>query len=143
MPEPRIAMCLFCDDIRAEVGNKISLMGIYGGDLIINTAPQPTPISHFGVVIYVITDVDDVPGKISVTVHMPPDHLEIVKLDMSDMPALQNPDGAIKAQFRAFLPLPPFTIGTEGFVEVIADVDGKAIRAGRLRVRFAPPGESQ
>jgi hypothetical protein len=143
MPEPRIAMCLFCDDIRAEVGNKISLMGIYGGDLIINTAPQPTLITHFGTVIYVITDVNDVPKKISVTVHIPPDRMEIANLDMGEMPKLQNPDEALKAQFRAFLPLPPFTIATEGFVEVIADIDGKAIRAGRLRVRFAPPDESR
>jgi hypothetical protein len=143
MAEPRVAMCLFCDDIRAEVGNKISLMGIYGGDLIINTAPQPTLITHFGVVIYVISDVSDVPRKISVTVHVPPDRVEIAKLDMGDMPALQNPDGAIKAQFRSFLSLPPFTVATEGFVEVIADVDGKPIRAGRLRLQFAPPDESR
>src|ERR1700743_2371862 len=33
----------FCDDIRAEVGNKTSLMGIYGGDMMVPSFPAIVP----------------------------------------------------------------------------------------------------
>jgi hypothetical protein len=33
---------IFCDDIREEVGGKRSLMGIYGGDMVIGEGPPAT-----------------------------------------------------------------------------------------------------
>ena len=33
-------MTIFCDDIREELSGKISLIGVYGGDLVVN-APFP------------------------------------------------------------------------------------------------------
>lgn len=39
MTETRNLVALFCDDIRQEVGNKYSLMGCYGDELIVEKMP--------------------------------------------------------------------------------------------------------
>lgn len=33
----------FCDDVRQELGNKLSLMGVYGPDLIVQSFPTTLP----------------------------------------------------------------------------------------------------
>lgn len=38
---------LLCDDVRQEVGGKISLMGIYSKDIIVNNVPTILPIINF------------------------------------------------------------------------------------------------
>jgi len=34
-----ISISVLCEDIRSEINNKFSLMGVYGGDILINAAP--------------------------------------------------------------------------------------------------------
>lgn len=36
-------VALFCDDVRNEVGNKLSLMGVYGQDLLLREFPTTLP----------------------------------------------------------------------------------------------------
>jgi hypothetical protein len=36
-------VALFCDDVRNEVGNKLSLMGVYGQDLLLREFPATLP----------------------------------------------------------------------------------------------------
>ncbi len=36
-------VALFCDDVRSEVGNKLSLMGVYGQDLLLQEFPATLP----------------------------------------------------------------------------------------------------
>lgn len=43
MNEPRIVIAQFCDDTRPEVGNKYSLMGCYGDEMIIDKLPALLP----------------------------------------------------------------------------------------------------
>ena len=43
MTESRTALVQFCDDIRQELGNKYSLMGCYGHELIISKIPAALP----------------------------------------------------------------------------------------------------
>jgi hypothetical protein len=39
MNESRVIIAQFCDDVRHEVGNKYSLMGCYGNELIVDKLP--------------------------------------------------------------------------------------------------------
>jgi hypothetical protein len=39
MTESRIMFSIFCDDVRAEQGNKLSLMGCYDGTLLVPSFP--------------------------------------------------------------------------------------------------------
>jgi hypothetical protein len=43
MNEGRFLVALYCDDVRAEVGNKLTLVGCYGTDLLLNTFPIVLP----------------------------------------------------------------------------------------------------
>src|SRR5262245_49177154 len=47
MPNNPDGYTIFCDDIRQEVGNKASLMGIYGSDLLVHQA-FPTAMHRMG-----------------------------------------------------------------------------------------------
>ncbi len=39
MKESRFVVAQFCDDIRREIGNKFSLMGCFGSEVIVNKLP--------------------------------------------------------------------------------------------------------
>ena len=138
MPSPRVATCIFCDDVRYELGNKVSLMGIYNGEIIYPVNP-PIMVPRLGLVLWLITDVDDIPENISWRVLAPPDRTEIFKVEQDSVPPLQNAEGAVKATFRAVLQLGPITLTESGFLEVAVDSGQGEIRAGRIFVRFAGP----
>ena len=38
------AECFFCDDIRQEVGDKYSYMGVYTGEVILDTIPYTSHV---------------------------------------------------------------------------------------------------
>ena len=48
---------IFCDDIRSEVGNKSSYMGIYTRELTIPSAPLL--LAKLCIAVQVVTDIDD------------------------------------------------------------------------------------
>ena len=48
---------IMCDDVRNEVGGKMSLMGIYGRDIIIAKTPVVLPTFHFLIML------EDIHGK--------------------------------------------------------------------------------
>ncbi len=139
MPEARVAACLFCDDIRNEVGNKISLMGIYGGDLILALPLQPVMIPKLGAFVSLITDLNDTPERMTIIVYMPPKQTELVKIEIPAMPHASHFEGATKTHYRAMIQFPPVTIvEEEGFIEIMIETERETIRAGRLYVRFQP-----
>jgi len=43
MTAQRHLTAIFCDDIRREEGNKLSYMGVYGGNLLVPSFPQVLP----------------------------------------------------------------------------------------------------
>lgn len=52
----RYATSIFCDDVRREVGNKVSYMGIYTGLMYLNMFPAVLP--RFCIAIQAVTPVD-------------------------------------------------------------------------------------
>jgi hypothetical protein len=146
MTNPRVAACLFCDDIRHEVGNKISLVGVYGGDMIFPMAP-PTLLPKFCAMVMVISDVDDRVTQASIRIVIPsigPEGHETLKIEIPQTGPVVNADGAIKITFRTFVQLGPIPLTKEGFIEVWVDTGREEMRAGRLRISFtgAPSDET-
>jgi hypothetical protein len=136
MASPRVAHCLFCDDIRFEVGNKYSFMGIYSGEMIFAGSP-PVMLPRFGIVTWVIADADDPVKTVSVLVRMLPDGAEIIKTDQLPVAMSANSlDGAQKMMAQHILPISSLLIQQAGLIEVTMHADGEALRAGRLVVRF-------
>jgi len=141
MTSERVAFCVFCDDVRPEVGNKLSLMGLYGGDMI---APGPAPVvlSKLCIVLWIIADIDDPPQRVGVRVLMPPDESERVKLDLPPLGVLVHPEGALRLHAQAVIPMTPFLLDREGFIQVMVETERETLRAGRLMVRFVDPAPS-
>lgn len=135
MADPRVANCLFCDDIRVEVGNKFSLMGVYGGEMLI-AATFPVQIAKLGIMVWLISDVDDKPKRVVTSVILP-DGTELLSTEVpSDFP-VQNIEGSSKMNLTQVIPISPMPIPKEGMIEVWVETERGKIRAGRLLVRSA------
>lgn len=52
---------IFCDDVRLEVGNKLSFMGTYNGSMVVSGFPFDVP--RLNVVLKATFDEDDVPTE--------------------------------------------------------------------------------
>jgi hypothetical protein len=141
MAAPRVANCIFCDDIRPELGGKFSIMGVYASDMIFPVSP-PASILKWGIVVWLVSDIDDVPEKFTIRVLIPPDKIEITSVEIDRPSTLVNPEGVTKYTLRSIMPLPPVNFTQEGFVEVMIDTDREPLRAGRLFVQFLPPAST-
>jgi hypothetical protein len=143
MPDPRVAFCLFCDDIRAEVGNKYSVMGIYGRDIIFPN-PPPGLLQKFGFILWLHCDIGDEPERVVIT--MLANKEEVLRIESSlireSFPEEDN--DATKRHLRMTVPMPPFEFQGSGVVEVFIDTGREQLRAGRLYMRFpqTPPAIS-
>lgn len=146
MPNPRTAFCMFCDDLRMEVGNKISYMGTYRGEIILEVpagSDFPVPFSKFVVLAWLFSDWDDKPERITVRVYAPPGKTELVRMEIPHdqigaPPALF--DDPTKYLFNAAIPIVNFPIHGEGEIEVTIETEREILRAGRLKVRINRTG---
>jgi hypothetical protein len=140
MSSPRVAHALFCDDIRMEIGNKPSFMGIYSGEIVFLAGPPGAQIilPKFAIISWLICDIDDKPERLTVRVRMQPG-AEILKFEAPyepDAPHTFNFDDATKYIFTIPLPIINFAIPGEGILEVTIETERETLRAGRLRVRI-------
>jgi hypothetical protein len=136
MSNPRGAHCIFCDDLRYEVGNKISLMGMYSGDIVV---PTPTVLAKLCIIVWVITDIDDPPTQLGVRVLGPPGGIELFKTPAYEPFPLAQTEGATKVVGTVTVQVTPFLLKENGYIEVMVDTDQGSMRAGRLMVRISPP----
>lgn len=139
---------VFCDDIRHEVGNKASLIGIYNGDLLASDLPIFMP--RLGVmfqlrtaldyelsnVTYKITSGDEIVMQVDITVEAGPGQSRISE---------SRPDGQDPTSFRSvvsFLAIPPMTFTSPCTLRAIAIANGVEYMAGKLHVSKVPAQRS-
>ena len=141
MPSSRSAFCLFCDDIRLELGNKPSFMGIYTGEMIFPPNPpaeMQIAIPKFCIITWLFCDKDDPPRSVTVRIFGPPGRTEFAKFEVPPEQLVQPApffDDVTKLVFQTALPMLGFPIACEGIIEVTAETDRETLLAGRLRVR--------
>lgn len=139
----------FCDDIRFELQNKISLIGCYGSELILHDRP-PIVLPKMGILIHVRTPPERLPSiKITVTApgmgdpifvfERPPEteELESTALQKWEAQGIDTTD--IAPQRGVMIPavFSPLHIAKIGFLKVRMDYgDQKGIRIGSLLVKF-------
>lgn len=142
MATPRSAFCLFCDDIRLEVGNKPSFMGVYTGEMVFPADSPPglqIVIPKFGILVWLFCDKDDAPSRITLHLYGPPGKTEIIKFDVplgqTDHPSMPFQD-VTRLVFHAALPIVGLPISYDGVLEVTLETERETVRAGRLRLRM-------
>jgi hypothetical protein len=144
---PRSAISVLCDDIRAELGQKISLMGLYGPEIIIYAMP-PIVLPKICGVVWLTSDIRDQIDQftIRVTAPIPNDtdtkdnNREVFRqnVDVSHMQSVT--EGATKRTYVSTLGISPFVAGSAGFIEIWVDTPNKKpIRAGRFIMSFSLP----
>lgn len=142
MTSPRFAHALFFDDIRQEVGNKLSLMGMYVTDLVIPVSPPPgVPVilPRFFVCTWLRCDWGDDPEWITVRLYGPPGRTEIAKSEIrrdTKVPPIQVFENPKTLSFFVTMPFAPFIIPEEGEIAVGVETEQGEISGGRIKVIF-------
>lgn len=139
----RHAYCHFCDDIRYEVGNKVSAIGIYSGLLYLSDIPTVLP--KLCILAFCSTDIDKPFRKLSVklsvgdiVIHdqeIPQDALAAIGEDMKRDLDERDPISVISLGTQ--IVLSPFNVPEEGTLVVTMIADGESMVAGKLRIRRA------
>jgi hypothetical protein len=135
----RYGYCIFCDDIRTELGEKLSFMGVYNGVLLLPEFPYtlpklcaqinlvtPTNLPYRSIVLECFAPGEDQP--------LLRENLDTVQLDeqeqMSVVAGEQTPDVVVGAS----LVFSPLRIRRPGFLSIRAVIDDEPVEISSLRI---------
>lgn len=137
---------IFCDDVRIEVGNKFSFMGVYTGDYVIQGATAGVPIAIPRLCVYatISTPLERPLRQFSLKV----EHEGRVIMESGDLaPQPGAEDGAADPERAELFPISrqlvavnfvvsPFIVSRPSAVIVTATADNEPFDPWALRVRF-------
>lgn len=140
----RYAYSIFCDDIRQEIGQKMSMMGIYNGELHVSALPTVMP--KLCIAVFCVTPIEE-PFK-SLTIRANSDdiilnEISIPEADLSQMQfgisSKSTPEDPLKSMYLGVnINLMPFVIEKKQTITVSAIADGIELIAGKLRIKHSP-----
>jgi hypothetical protein len=142
--------CIFADDIRQEIGNKISLMGIYNRSM--SLLEYPSQLSKFCITVLVSSPASQrfkvVKARINygsaelTTIELPDHFVSSFWADVDK--AIANGelahDGRVTAHLNVILS--PLQADAPGSLDVHSEIDGVVSLAGQLYFTTAPASPS-
>lgn len=131
---------IFCDDIRQEIGGKLSFMGVYNA-VLIPSAPFPVTLAKLcaAVSIRFYTD-EPLPSKAQLKVFIPGQDAPSL---VADLPLPDQPIPALVQQSETLgnfwslnlnIVIAPLEIKEEGILRIRAFIDGDEWKVGALRI---------
>lgn len=129
----------FCDDIRYEIGNKVSYMGVYRSELFAENYPLLLP--KFALAIHYTQGIDLPRPAVKIRVFYEPDAGEVVELATLEMPENAEPKAGefsgdlVAASFEVVFS--PLNVPGPGLLRARAYREGAEIRLGSLPFRQA------
>lgn len=138
----RYAHAVYCDDIRHEVGNKTSMMGLYNGQL--GVLEFPCALTKLCIVISVSTPKDKMLSSISLVGTFA--EAEMFKMEMGEeqiqavlaqTPKLQEEGKFYMIQLIAILS--PLQLEKPGKISLTLLADGERLHCAGLEIIVAPP----
>lgn len=141
----RFGYSIFCDDIRNEVGGKLSFIGCYSSVLFV-TQKFPFVLPKFCVHSYVVTTAEDPFRSVSIRCYVPGHEGPILdeKIETPQLPVQRLMASELEASVSAprqivasaSLVLSPFELSGSGLIRIRAVVDGATdeLSLGALRV---------
>lgn len=145
----RFGYSIFCDDIRNEVGGKLSFIGCYSSVIFV-TQKLPFVLPKFCIHSYVVTTAEDPFRSVSIRCYVPGHEEPILdeKIETPQLPAQRLMASELEAGVSAprqivasaSLVLSPFELSAPGLIRVRAVVDGATdeLSLGALRVVAQP-----
>lgn len=142
---PRYVHTLYCDDVRTEVGGKMTFVGVYQNQLVVHhlgpvslpklcvVATAQTPKEKpFERLCFKLLQDDTVLQEIEI----PPEALQMA-ITLSD----NDPNSAFQS-YGMILTLQPFNIEKSCVLRIRAETESEELAASALRVVLAPPEEA-
>jgi len=137
---------VFCDDIRAEIGGKITLVGIYSSDLVVH-GPFPYTMPKFAFWINYFETPGAMTGDGKFFISLPGDEKPSIESDipLERLRSERNKPGAepeTDSVHRLLVPivLAPLILKEPGWILVRLHVRDIVVRLGALLVKAAPVG---
>lgn len=135
----RILTAIFCDDIRHEVGNKMSFMGCYQRELFVPAVP--TELSKLCIFATALTPIAR-PFKSLIFRVVSDESVELARLDISaeafaSLPDVQD-ETATRKQVSTALIFSPFIIEKPTSLRLMADTEEGEIIGPRLLIKVMP-----
>lgn len=132
----RYLSVIFCDDIRHEVGNKMSLIGCYQGELMVETAPTALPKLC---ALIAATTPKDKPYK-TLTIRVMKDDAELARLEIPEAGltevAQNNIDAtATRKSISTALMFAPFVVDKPSVLRVLATTEEGEMIGPRLLIK--------
>lgn len=127
----------FCDDIRQEVGNKFSLMGCYGGELLVEALPAILP--KLCAQVKLITLKEQPIERCVLRALLNGEQIGELELPVVQLNAairLGDADST-RIAYAAIMSFAPFVFEKEGVFQLEAETDSGLIKGGRLRLMLA------
>lgn len=136
--EPTITT-IFCDDIRQEVANKITLVGCYTTELLVGRLPVTLP--KLCAMTTLKAAAADLPGKFSVTAKLNGvllgEPVSVPDGYFKEVSRIQNPE-SVMTSLNVVVDVSPLTLDSEGDLTVEVETDAGTSISGILRIRVAP-----
>jgi len=135
----RTVISQFCDDIRHESGNKYSLMGCYGNELLVENLPSLLP--KLCVQVRAITPIDKPFTKLLIRAKMNDEIIAEINV-LPNGPITPNSsviDAPIRSELSVMIVLSPLAIAESGKLRIEAETDDEILRGGVLLFREILP----
>lgn len=131
----RIVVSQFCDDIRQEVGNKYSLMGCYGNELLVKKFPALLP--KLCVQVRVITPIDKPFYKLIIRAIMNNEIIaEMNVISGETLPQIpKGIDDAVRLEFNVMMTFSPLSLTEPSKLCIEAEADNEILRGGIILFR--------
>lgn len=136
----RFAYSIFCDDIRNEVNNKVSLMGVIGSLMYVQEFPAMLP--KLCAVVAASTPHDQPFRSISFKGTMDGNVIFELSMDESQLEQLRKNsvmvEDPVGFEAKAMVILSPFHVAAQTKIKVTVVADGKELECGGLQISKAP-----
>ena len=137
MNESRVVIAQFCDDIRHEVGNKYSLMGCYGGEMIIDKLPALLP--KLCVQVRVLTPIDQPFTKLLIRAVLNGESIAEVDVPAQTMAQSYQDQTTLSDAERhvvvAIIAISPLPVSEPCQLKIEAETEDGMLRGSSLRIR--------
>jgi hypothetical protein len=125
---------VFCDDVRQEIDGKLTLVGVYNGNLTV-FGEFPAVLPKLCLVVWLNSPMTNFVTWTKITLVGAPLGDVRPELDLGEMskPSFV-PQGATRRQLTAVLPLAPCTLTEAGTIIVNAEMECGMLSIGKLKI---------
>lgn len=145
----RFAHATYCDDIRQELGGKLTLVGVYGGSLLVPSFPVILP--KLCLVLQIVTSADSPLKELKIRVRKDESIIAEGELEVGDLQAgfeavaTDSDETAAEADSRfiisAHFVFSPIKFDEPGAIRVRVETENGELKANALRIRQAKPSD--